>query len=231
MTNWFQQAFQVTPPAGPLGDLLAQLFWRIGIAFVLGGIVAAIYRATHRDEPITPSFPRTLVLMSILISMVTQVIGDNMARAFSLTGALAIVRFRTVVRDTQDTAFVIFAVIVGMAAGADHLWVAIVGAIVIGTAILIMRPRRRVSGWSEEECDLSLRLPVESEPEALLAPIFQKHVLNFEVRSVGTAKKGASLELNYRLRLRDGARPFELISELNKIEGVESVDLSRAEES
>ena len=145
MTNWFQQALQVTPPSGPLSDMLTQLFWRIGLAFVLGGIVAAIYRATHRDEPITPSFPRTLVLMSILISMVTQVIGDNMARAFSLTGALAIVRFRTVVRDTQDTAFVIFAVIVGMAAGADHLWVAIVGAIVVGTAILIMRPRRSVT--------------------------------------------------------------------------------------
>ena len=211
--------------------MLTQLFWRIGLAFVLGGIVAAIYRATHRDEPITPSFPRTLVLMSILISMVTQVIGDNMARAFSLTGALAIVRFRTVVRDTQDTAFVIFAVIVGMAAGADHLWVAIVGAIVVGTAILIMRPRRSVTGWSQEECVLSLRLPVESEPEGLLAPVFKKHVLNFEIRSVATAKKGASLELNYRLRLRDGARPFELISELTKLEGVESVDLSRAEES
>ena len=52
--------------------------------------------------------------------MVTQVIGDNVARAFSLVGALSIVRFRTVVRDTQDTAYVIFAVAVGMAVGANH---------------------------------------------------------------------------------------------------------------
>ena len=64
------------------------------------------------------------MLLSILIAMVTQVIGDNIARAFSLVGALSIVRFRTVVRDTQDTAFVIFAVAVGMAMGANNPWVA-----------------------------------------------------------------------------------------------------------
>ena len=52
------------------------------------------------------SFTVTLVLLTILIAMVTQVIGDNVARAFSLVGALSIVRFRTVVRDTQDTAYV-----------------------------------------------------------------------------------------------------------------------------
>ena len=65
------------------------------------------------------SFVVTLVLLTILIAMVTQVIGDNVARAFSLVGALSIVRFRTVVRDTQDTAYVIFAVAVGMAVGAE----------------------------------------------------------------------------------------------------------------
>ena len=68
------------------------------------------------------SFVATLVLLTILIAMVTQVIGDNIARAFSLVGALSIVRFRTVVRDTQDTAYVIFAVAVGMAVGANHRW-------------------------------------------------------------------------------------------------------------
>jgi len=63
---------------------------------------------------------------------VTQVIGDNVARAFSLVGALSIVRFRTVVRDTQDTAYVIFAVVVGMAVGANDLWVSLIGIGVVG---------------------------------------------------------------------------------------------------
>jgi uncharacterized membrane protein YhiD involved in acid resistance len=80
-------------------------------------------------------------MMTILIAMSTQVIGDNVARAFSLVGALSIVRFRTVVKDTRDTAFVIFSVVVGMAIGAGHLTVAIVGIIVAGIAAFVVRPQ------------------------------------------------------------------------------------------
>ena len=174
---------------------------------------------------------RPVGTLAILIAMVTQVIGDSIARAFSLAGALSIVRFRTVVRDTQDTAFVIFAVIVGMAAGADHLWVALLGSAIVAIAILILRPRRRVTGWSEEECDLTLRFPMGTHPETLLGAVFKEHVQNFEIRSIGTAQKGTSLEVSYRLRLRSGVRPFDLIADLNKTEGVQSVDLSRAEET
>ena len=83
--------------------------------------------------------------------MVTQVIGDNIARAFSLVGALSIVRFRTVVRDTQDTAFVIFAVVVGMAAGARDLVVAGIGIVVIGAAAFLMRPKK--AARAAADCD------------------------------------------------------------------------------
>ena len=108
---------------------------RLLIALVLGVVVSAIYRYTRKSAILSPSFPSTLVLLSILIAMVTQVIGDNVARAFSLVGALSIVRFRTVVRDTQDTAYVIFAVVVGMAVGAKNPWVAVIGLAVVGLVL------------------------------------------------------------------------------------------------
>src|SRR6186997_3228776 len=114
----------IAAPVAVLGRLIA--------AMVLGGIVAQIYRHS-RAEPAS-SLPTTLVLLAVLIAMVTQVIGDNVARAFSLVGALSIVRFRTVVRDTRDTAFVIFAVVVGMAVGSQQPWVAVLGLLVGGGA-------------------------------------------------------------------------------------------------
>src|SRR5512139_2571577 len=100
-----------------------EILIRLCVAAVFGGLVALVYRRSRNEIDITPTFPPTLVLLSILIAMVTEVIGDNVARAFSLVGALAIVRFRTVVRDTEDTAYVIFAVVIGMAVGANNLWV------------------------------------------------------------------------------------------------------------
>ena len=103
------------------------VFGRLGGAALLGAVVAWIYQRTRPPSDTSSSLAVTLVLLSILIAMVTQVIGDNVARAFSLVGALSIVRFRTVVRDTVDTAFVIFAVAIGMAAGANNTSVALSG--------------------------------------------------------------------------------------------------------
>src|SRR5687767_15803496 len=121
----------------PFGGLA--VFLRLVLAMLAGGVVTLIYRFTRAADETAPSFTVTLVLLAILIAMVTQVIGDNVARAFSLVGALSIVRFRTVVRDTQDTAYVIFAVAVGMSAGAGHPGLALSGLVVIGVAAFLMR--------------------------------------------------------------------------------------------
>jgi uncharacterized membrane protein YhiD involved in acid resistance len=223
MPTWLQQSLsngKATP---------AELLWRIGIAAVFGGIVALIYRGTHRSEPMSPTFPRTLVLLSILIAMVTSVIGDNVARAFSLVGALSIVRFRTVVRDTQDTAFVIFAVIVGMAAGANHLWVAIIGVGVIAVAIFISKPRGKATVWSEEECDLSVRLVAGTKPNEVVEPVFRKHLETFEILGVATAKQGTAVEVTYRIRFRRSSAPLDLVNELSQVEGIQNVEVHREE--
>ena len=100
MPDFLKSPFVDGPGIAPLEVLV-----RLLIALALGALVAWIYRATRKSAEMSASFTVTLVLLAILIAMVTQVIGDNIARAFSLVGALLIVRFRTVVRDTQDTAY------------------------------------------------------------------------------------------------------------------------------
>src|SRR5438067_682060 len=128
MMNEFFDA--LIPAAGDLpAPKLAALFVQ---AACLGVAVAAVYYSTQRKTRAEAApFVATLVLLCVLIAMVTQVIGDNTARAFSLAGALAIIRFRTVVDDTRDTAFVIAAVVTGMAVGAEMMKVALAGFPVI----------------------------------------------------------------------------------------------------
>src|SRR4051812_35884516 len=133
MPDWLQTSLTSGTDSPPL--LLA---WRIGVAFILGSVVAGLYRWSRRGQSSTPTFTTTLILLATLIAMATQIIGDNVARAFSLVGALSIVRFRTVVKDTQDTAFVIFAVVVGMASGANHLSVGLVGLAILSAAALVL---------------------------------------------------------------------------------------------
>lgn len=223
MPEFLTTAFSTGPKVSPLDVLV-----RLVLALLFGGLVSWIYCRTRKGEPVAPSFPTTLVLLSVLIAMVTQVIGDNVARAFSLVGALSIVRFRTVVRDTQDTAYVIFSVVVGMAIGAKNPWVAIIGLGVVGAAAGIMmylRPGPAV----EEDPDyvLSLRVGLGQDLNKILNGPCDAHVTERKLLSMGTGKQGISLTAIYQVRLRPGASADELVRILNRIEGVQSVQLER----
>jgi len=199
---------------------------RLLLAAVLGGVVAWIYRRTRKGAEISSSFPVTLVLLAILIAMVTQVIGDNVARAFSLVGALSIVRFRTVVRDTQDTAYVIFAVVVGMAVGASDLWVALIGIGVVGFAAYLMMARAKVFSATQPAYLLSVRVGLGHDLDKLSGTL-DSHLQERELMSVATAKQGVLLDVTYETRLRSTGSADELVKALNRIEGVQSVRFER----
>src|SRR5206468_11361947 len=117
-----------------------EILLRLGLGAAFGVAVGAVYYLTQKKKRgEAASFVSTLVLLAILLAMVSMVIGSDIARAFSLVGALAIVRFRTVVEDTRDTAFVIFAVIAGMAAGAGAYRVAAFGIPIVAVMAWALR--------------------------------------------------------------------------------------------
>lgn len=224
MPEWLGTATSIGPET-PHG-LLA---FRIGAALSLGVVVAGLYRWARRGEAVQATFLTTLVLLATVIAMATQVIGDNVARAFSLVGALSVVRFRTVVKDTQDTAFVILAVVVGMASGADHLAVGLVGLGVVGVASPALWPRRRPGEWQGVESTLTLRVALAGGIQASADGVLAASTVRRVLLSAATARQGVTLDLVYRVRLRPGCAPLSLVAELNMLEGVESVDLRRAD--
>lgn len=223
MPEWLADAFPSNVQI-PWGTLTT----RLAVAFVLGGGVAIIYWLTQRGQKtFAPGFLTTLVLLSILISMVTQVIGDNQARAFSLVGALAIIRFRTTVEDTRDSAFVISSVAVGMAIGGGHLAVALVGLFFIAVAALTLMPLvpPSVARPNGAQHLLTLRLGLGADPDALLQDVFHKYLAHFRFISSGTARQGAALDVTYRVNLNRDEDAVPLVRDLNRLEGVQSVDL------
>ena len=204
------------------------LVFRLAAAAVFGLVVAAIYRASRDAGRLSHSFPGTLVLLSVLIAMVTQVIGDNVALAFSLVGALSIVRFRTVVQDTKDTAFVIFAVAVGMSVGANQLAVALTGTIVVGlVAWLFREPGRRRGHPGTRPFELDVRLGWSADAESRLHRVIMGYDADAEVVGGATAKKGTLQSLSYRLRLPRETAISSVVADLRAIETVQSVELRR----
>jgi hypothetical protein len=222
MPEFLITAFHPTGVVSPLAVLL-----RLAAALVLGAVVAWIYRRARGPAAASGSFPGTLVLLAVLIAMVTQVIGDNVARAFSLVGALSIVRFRTVVRDTQDTAYVIFAVVVGMAVGAQQLWVAGIGLGVIAIAAWFLRQAPSTAAELAPTWLLNVRLNIGLDPEGVLGRVVDPHVARRELVSAETSRQGIALDIIFNIGLRPAARPDTLVQDLNRIEGVQGVSLKR----
>jgi|1185.fasta_scaffold46997_1 uncharacterized membrane protein YhiD involved in acid resistance len=221
MLDIFGNTFK-TPVQVHWGELLT----RLCTATVLGFVVMFVYRFSRKGVPRNHSFEVTLVLLCILIATVTNVIGDSVARAFSLVGALSIVRFRTVVRDTQDTAYVIFSVVVGMAVGASLFPIAIIGIVVVSIASFILKSRKTVLAWSNEtDCTLTLKVPIGALLDELNASFLPRYLESFQLTSISTASKGMSLEASYNVRLRSNISPTDLVRELNKTEGVQGVEL------
>jgi hypothetical protein len=198
---------------------------RVALAFVFGFVVAYVYDVGvgRRKDP--SSLPTTLVLLTIVIAVVTQVIGDNLARAFGLVGALSIVRFRTVVEDTRDTAFVIFAVVVGMAIGAGYPMLAAVAIPAVFLAALVMRVAQPEAANGQGPMTLTIRLGLGHDPDGRFAAAFAQHLAECVQTGTSTTKQGVALELTYRVRLKSPPWSYALVSELIRIEGVQGVEL------
>jgi hypothetical protein len=203
---------------------------RLAFAAAFGIAAGAAYFLTQRKKRAeAASFVATMVLLAILLGMVSMVIGSNIARAFALVGALSIVRFRTVVEDTRDTAFVIFAVVVGMAAGAGAYLVAAVGIPIVGLVAWMLAlwgrsGERAAPPPRAGQTTLVIRLGTGIDPAAGVAGVLEKHAEDVELFAVATVRQGTALDLKYTLRLRAGGAALALIGDLNRTEGVQGVE-------
>ncbi len=226
MPDWLRQTFG-NAPTDPWQTLLVRLI----AALLLGSVVVVIHRATRgRTSDHSTTFPATLVMLCVLIAMVTQVIGDNFARAFSLAGVLAIVRFRTVLRDTKDTAFVIFAVVVGMSIGAGQPIVALIGLGTVAAAAAIYRDRPHEAATVLYKKLLIVKLTWSPELESQLRDVLSKYASDVQSLAASTIRQGSAMELHYRVGLPPTASLPQLIANLNRLEGILSAEL-RSEHS
>ncbi|MCC9642806.1 DUF4956 domain-containing protein [Rhodopirellula sp. JC740] len=214
------------PPISTQVDAdLSVLALRLVLSWLCGWCVALIARIKSAPDS-GQHLTLTLVLMSVLIAMATQIIGDNIARAFSLVGALSIVRFRAAVSSTRDVAFVLAAVVVGMAIGAGQYWVAFLGLITLTWATQFNgeRPANKASESTtktKNQWRLTMKVGLHSiggwEDE------LKRLTKSYEIVSAETARRGGSLELVYRYEPLEGSDASQLIAALNAIPTVESL--------
>jgi hypothetical protein len=93
----------------------------LGGSFVLGMIIAWVYKATHRGLSYSQSFQFALVLLTILGSVIMMIATQSLFAAIGLLGAFSLIRFRTAIKDPKDMAYILLVLSVGLAMGASML--------------------------------------------------------------------------------------------------------------
>ena len=190
---------------------------RLILSFALSIFIVNIYLWTHAKVP-QKSFTDTLIILCMLISVVMVIIGDSIARAFSLVGALSIIRFRTAIQDPRDIGFVFYALAVGMAVGAGNPSVAILATFLIGIIILAIYHWHQRFG-NDNEFSLEFCLPPDQSFETVYRPVFNKHLIH-ERLIEKRIKRSQLVELTFRIRL---ANPQEWLTFFNELSGTENI--------
>jgi uncharacterized membrane protein YhiD involved in acid resistance len=201
-----------------------QIIAALLICFVLTTVLATIYRWTFQSLSYSRSFIHTMVLASMVVSMIIMAVGNSLARGLGILGTLAIIRFRTPIRDTRDLTFLFACLGIGVACGAAIYGVAIIGTLVIGSAALLLH-------WSpfasrrEHEALLRFTLPPDSSSEEKVKDIMRTTCSAFSLIAVREIHQGDLIEYCYHVRLIDPSYQADLISNLAQIPDVSEPNL------
>ena len=127
--------YELINSAGTLST--EDILLRIGLSAVLGIIVFISYRLSHTGTIYSPKFNITLLTLTVLTATVMTVIGNNVALSLGMVGALSIVRFRTSIKDSRDTIYIFWTIIIGICCGVGDFVVAAVGSAAVFLVLLI----------------------------------------------------------------------------------------------
>jgi hypothetical protein len=200
-----------------------QLVVRSIAAAALGCVLALVYRATHKGLSYSQSFTQTIVFVATVVAIVMMTVRNNLGAAFTLVGALSIIRFRTVVKDTRDTAFVFAALALGMAAGLGYWELAGIGTGLVCLLAAVMHASN-FGALYKSEFILRFTFDQDKDSEAYvkLLPEFAKRSNMLHLEPSGD---GRSLRLTFDVTLLKEAKAEQLTAALSKVAGVSDVVL------
>ena len=207
ISAWFEQQLANLSPAG--------VALAMGFAFIVGLIIAFVYKRCYRGVLYSPSFAVTLVMMTLVTTPVVMCIGSNVALSMGMVGALSIVRFRTAVKDPLDTAYMFWALTMGILLGAEQYIIALV--VVAGISVILFA--LNLFKFTSPNAYL-LVLHFDEDAEYDITQQLRRSVKHRRLRSKTVTRSGA--EMTYEVRLDNKQ---DLVALMLGIEGVHDATL------
>jgi len=211
MTDYLSMFFE--PQAALTHALVAG---SLTLSFLLSMVFAIVYQHTFRGLTYSRSYIHTMVLGSMVTCMLIMAVGNNLARGVGILGTLAIIRFRTPVRDPRDAMFLFACLGVGIACGAGMPLVAVMSTAIINIVALLLHwtpfaSRREYEGL------LRFTMPAHhAQAEQTVQELLVRFCASFYLLGMRDAEQGDCIECSYQVRLLDPAYQKDLVEALKK---------------
>lgn len=200
-----------------------EILINLALSFLLGVIVSLVYKKTHKGLSYSQSFMITNIFVAVIVCMVIMIIGNSLARAFALVGALSIIRFRTVVKDTKDTAYIFWSLAAGMASGTGSYFLALSGTAIISIIAFILH---YTNFGSIIKSEFILQFRINSKDENL-SKNFIKIIKEFTSTNVllnsEISDDGKNIKNSYDVVMKENKNQTELIKKLSSLKGLSEI--------
>ena len=197
-------------------------------AAVIACLIYISYRISHSGPVYSERFNVSIVMLTLVTTLVMNVIGNNMALSLGMVGALSIVRFRTAIKDPRDTAYIFWGIAVGICCGvSDYLIAAIGSALIFAFLILFGFIRDNGRIMVIVNCEPAAGEEVEKHMGNLFGG---KAALRVHNRAVKTQTEEFIYEISDNLLKKSEKRNGKLVKNLSGIEGVSSVSMVRQDD-
>lgn len=198
------------------------------LAYVIGQLAAWVYIYTHSGVSYSQSFVQSIVMLTVVLSVGMMVIGNNLAIAFGMLGALAVIRFRNILKDTRDTAFIFFSLIIGLATGTGRVFLALTGAVAFTLLVLTLYWTRfgaRLHGNGFIRIKLDTNTCSLTKLNGYIGEFCSHHdLVSQQFQNAGSG------EVAYRITLKSSKHSVDIIETINGLDGAELVTITLHEE-
>ena len=192
---------------------ISQAAISLGASIVIGVIIAIVYMYISKKEGYQKNFIIGLLMLPAVVSVVILLVGSNVARAFSMAGAFALVRFRSAPGSAKDISIVFFTMAAGLACGLGYVSFAAVFVAVM----LVVLIAATVLGFADNNYDkkqLKITIPEDLNYSTVFDDVFDKYTSEHTMSKVKTTNMGTMYELTYEVKLKKDAPEKEFIDQL-----------------
>ena len=184
------------------------------IAFAVGLFIAFIYRRNFRGVMYSNNFALTLIMMTLITTPVVMCIKESIQLSMGMVGALSIVRFRTAVKDPLDTAYMFWALTMGILLGAGQFFLA--AMCVIGIALLLTAVVYVQSGKMNSYL-LVVRM-AETAEKGVMQAVGTLKFCQLKSKTISSA----GIEVTYEVRVE---KSEAFLNKINAVAGVQDAAL------